>query len=301
MEHKRIHTGEKPFVCGLCNRGFTQSHHLIAHKRRHNGEKPYACKVCGKRFTEAYGLTSHMQSHTGEKPYCCHVCGKGYACPSALTAHIRVHTGERPFQCDVCSKGFTTSGNLSEHRRIHTGERPFVCHICGRGFKQSHHLRGHMKTNCFRKLYALESRKKEPMINSEGLFVQSEDGQLVCKICAKHFHDPLSFSDHVKGHFYEVPIKKTKSENSKVLEKPSDDDGLPGEVSVTAHDYMASCQLKKLENQDAGGNRGDNLSEKDPAVSPQGDALARRDVCENENVKMHHGKNYYLISSFIEL
>ena len=42
-------TGEKPCVCLICGKAFTQASSLIAHVRQHTGEKPYVCDRCGKR------------------------------------------------------------------------------------------------------------------------------------------------------------------------------------------------------------------------------------------------------------
>lgn len=41
--------GEKPCVCAICGKAFTQASSLIAHVRQHTGEKPYVCDRCGKR------------------------------------------------------------------------------------------------------------------------------------------------------------------------------------------------------------------------------------------------------------
>jgi len=141
--HMNIHSGK--YKCAECGRCFGSNNHLAEHRRRHSGEKPFECSVCGKRFTKSNDLVKHGRTHSGEKQYKCHVCDKAFCQGVNLENHMSVHTGDKRYKCYVCGKAFGQSGCLRSHIRIHTGEKPYKCSLCTKSFARSNNLLQHKR------------------------------------------------------------------------------------------------------------------------------------------------------------
>lgn len=137
IEHKRIHTGDRPFECHICGKRFTQKAHLNIHKRTHTGEKPYPCNICNKRFAQSSHLVSHKRIHTGEKPFVCGLCHVGFTQKQRLDAHLKKHLLQGGLQGDteemvrIMAAGTKVSEHSNRGRPSVSDEN--LAHISGHG------------------------------------------------------------------------------------------------------------------------------------------------------------------------
>lgn len=55
--------GKPLHICAFCGKAFLYMSKYRRHLKIHTGEKPFACLICNKEFSQKANLKTHMSTH----------------------------------------------------------------------------------------------------------------------------------------------------------------------------------------------------------------------------------------------
>ncbi|KFM59470.1 Zinc finger protein 281, partial [Stegodyphus mimosarum] len=94
--NERMKLSKHKYVCEHCSYTTSITSHYKRHLHVHTGERPFACSVCSKGFLHSKRNNETLLYTLESRKYVCQLCSYSTIDRRNYKRHTRTHTGERP-------------------------------------------------------------------------------------------------------------------------------------------------------------------------------------------------------------
>ena len=228
--HIEVHGDSKDFQCSTCNKCFTTLDLFSKHRMNHClnlRNEIFNCHLCDQSFVDKTSLDAHVAIHKMNSFLHCELCEKDFMQRDLYDAHMKQHddkallsqqapenheilfTQEKSdnnrksceydiYKCHKCAEKYNLLEDLEMHYEMSESCLEIVCTECQVEFQNVGELCKHLETSI--------------VISTTSVAATDELNEkiFVCRFCKRGFHVLPSFSEHMKIHCSEKPIKCPK-------------------------------------------------------------------------------------------